>query len=138
MPPTQFDDFPNLFYTPTSFSTPTTHSPLKKPGSRWAFPNPSFNPKDKPMPNQTIYTFLPPILNKPVHGLLETGHTIRTSRIVILEESRVAYTLLGSGNGWFITTSSGSRYTLILLPISAFKAWLADFLGVLPTEVIVS
>jgi hypothetical protein len=87
------------------------------------------------MPNQTIYSFLPPVLNQPVHGLLETGRTIRTSKIVMLEESRTADTLFGHGSGWFITTSNGSRYTLILLPMSALKAWLADFLGVSPTEV---
>jgi hypothetical protein len=87
------------------------------------------------MPDPIIYTFLPPILNQPVHGLLETGRTIRTNRIVMLEESRVAHTLLGSGSGYFATTASGSRYTLIVLPISALKAWLADFLGVSPTEV---
>lgn len=87
------------------------------------------------MPNQIIYTFLPPILNKPVHGLLETGRTIRTSKIVMLEESRTADTLFGRGSGYFVTTSSGSRYALIILPMSAFKAWLADFLGVSPTEV---
>ncbi len=87
------------------------------------------------MPDPIIYTFLPPILNKPVHGLLETGRTIRTSKIVMLEESRTADTLFGRGSGWFVTTSSGSRYALILLPMSAFKAWLAEFLGVSPTEV---
>jgi hypothetical protein len=82
------------------------------------------------MPNQTIYSFLPPILNQPVHGLLETGRTIRTSKIVMLEESRVADTLFGPGSGYFITTSNGSHYTLIILPVSALKAWLAEFLGV--------
>jgi hypothetical protein len=87
------------------------------------------------MPNTTIYTFIPPILNKPVHGLLETGRTIRTNRIVMLEESQVAHTLLGSGSGYFVTTASGSRYTLIVLPVSALKAWLADFLGISPVEV---
>ncbi len=87
------------------------------------------------MPNQTIYSFLPPSLNKPVHGLLETGRTIRTSKIVMLEESRVADTLFGSGSGYFVTTASGSHYTLIILPVSALKAWLADFLGVSPAEV---
>jgi len=87
------------------------------------------------MPNKTIFSFLPPSLNKPVHGLLETGCTIRTSKIVMLEESRVADTLFGPGSGYFVTTSSGSRYTLIILPVSALKAWLADFLGVSLTEV---
>lgn len=82
------------------------------------------------MPNPTIYTFFPPMLNKPVRGLLETGQTIHTNRIVMIEESRVAHTLLGPGSGYFVTTSSGSHYTLIILPVSAFKAWLADFLGV--------
>jgi hypothetical protein len=42
------------------------------------------------MPDPIIYSFIPPILNKPVHGLLETGRTIRTSKIVMLEESRTA------------------------------------------------
>lgn len=87
------------------------------------------------MPDPILYTFLPPILNQPVHGLLETGRTLRTNRIVMLEKSQVAHTLLGSGSGYFVTTASGSRYTLIVLPISALKAWLADFLGVSPTEV---
>ncbi len=87
------------------------------------------------MPDPLIYTFIPPTLNKPVHGLLETGRTIRTSKIVMLEESRTADTLFGHGSSWFITTSSGFRYTLILLPLSALKAWLADFIGVSPTEV---
>ena len=73
------------------------------------------------MPDPTLYTFLPPVLNKPVHGMLETGQTIRTSRIVILEASRVADTLLGAGSGYFVTTSSGSHYTLIVLPVSASK-----------------
>lgn len=90
------------------------------------------------MPDQTIYSFLPPILNKPVHGLLETGRTIRTSKIVMLEEIRAADTLFGRGSGYFITTASGSRYTLIILPLSALKAWLAEFLGVSPTEVTAS
>ena len=87
------------------------------------------------MPDPIIYTFLPPILNKPVHGLLETGRIIRTNRIVMLEESQVTHTLLGPGSGYFATTASGSRYTLIVLPVSALKAWLADFLGVSPMEV---
>ena len=86
------------------------------------------------MPEPTIYTFLPPILNKPVRGLLETGQTIRTNRIVIMEESRVAHALLGPGSGYFVTTSSGSRYNLIVLPVSDFQYWLADFLGVSPKE----
>jgi hypothetical protein len=89
------------------------------------------------MPDPIIYTFLHPILNKPVHELLETGRTIRTSKIAVLEESRTVDTLFGHDSGWFITTASGSRYALILLPMSAFKAWLADFLGVSPTEVTV-
>jgi hypothetical protein len=88
------------------------------------------------MPNPTIYTFLPPVLNQPVHGLLETGRTIRTNRIVMLEESQVVQKLLGPESGYFVTTASGSRYTLIVLPVSALKAWLADFLGVSPLEVI--
>ena len=87
------------------------------------------------MPDPIIYSFLPPILNKPVHGLLETGRTIRTSKIVMLEESRTADTLFGRGSGYFVTSSNGSRYTLIILPLSALKAWLAEFLGVSPTEV---
>lgn len=80
------------------------------------------------MPNPIVYTFLPPMLNQPVHGLLETGRTIRTRRIVVLEEGRVAQASPDPGNSYFATTSSGSRYTLIVLPVSALKAWLADFL----------
>ena len=87
------------------------------------------------MPDPIIYSFLPPVINKPVHGLLETGRTIRTSKIVILEESRASGALFGYGSGYFITTARGSRYALVLLPMSAFKAWLADCPGVSPTEV---
>lgn len=90
------------------------------------------------MPEPTIYTFLPPILNKPVRGLLETGQTIRTNRVVIMEESRVAQAILGPGSGYFVTTSSGSRYNLIVLPVSALQSWLADFLGVPPKEVVMT
>lgn len=90
------------------------------------------------MPEPTIYTFHPPIINKPVRGLLETGQTIRTNRIVIMEESRVAHALLGPGNGYFVTTASGLRYNLIVLPVSAFQAWLADFLGIQPKEAVIT
>jgi hypothetical protein len=90
------------------------------------------------MPEPTIYTFLPPLLNKPVRGLLETGQTIHTNRIVIMEESRVAHALLGPSSGYFVTTSNGSHYKLIVLPVSAFQSWLADFLGVPPKEVAIT
>jgi len=86
------------------------------------------------MPEPTIYTFQPPVLNKPVLGLFDTGQAIRTSKIVMLEESRIAQALLGAGSGYFITTQSGSRYNLIILPVSAFQSWLADLLGVPPKE----
>lgn len=70
------------------------------------------------MPDPTIYTFLPPVLNKPVRGLLDSGLTIRTSRIVMLEDS---------------ATASGRRYALIVLPVSALHAWLAEHPGVSTT-----
>ncbi len=81
------------------------------------------------MPDPTIYTFVPPVLNKPVRGLLESGQSIRTSRIVMLEESATARTLFGPHAGYFAITASGRRYTLIVLPVSALHAWLAEYLG---------
>jgi hypothetical protein len=138
MPPTRFDNFPSLLYTPTSFSTPTTCFPPPKARLTLGFSRSHPPAKDKPMPEPTIYTFLPPILNKPVHGLLETGRTIRTNRIVIMEESRGAHALLGPGSGYFVTTSSGSRHNLIVLPVSAFQTWLAEFPGIPPKEVIIT
>jgi hypothetical protein len=86
------------------------------------------------MPKPTIYTFLPPVLNKPVLGLLETGQHIRTSKIVIIEESRVVRTILGEERGYFITTERGSHHTLIVLPVSALQVWLADLLGISSKE----
>lgn len=85
------------------------------------------------MPDPTIYTFIPPVLNKPVRGLLDSGQTIRTNRIVMLEESTTARTLFGPHTGYFATTASGRRYTLIVLPVSALHAWLAEHLGVSTT-----
>ena len=82
------------------------------------------------MPDTTLYTFLPPSLNKPVHGLFSSGQTIRTSRIVMIEASLTARTLLGSQSEYFVTTARDTRYTLIVLPVSAFHAWLVDFLGI--------
>jgi hypothetical protein len=135
VPPTRFDDFSHLFYNPTSFSTPTTH--FLPPQARLTLGFSRSHPpsKDKSMPETTIYTFQSPVLNQPVLGLLETGRNIRTSKIVMLEESQVADTLRGPGSGYFITTKSGSRYNLIVLPVSAFQAWLADFLGAPKKEV---
>ena len=82
------------------------------------------------MPDPTIYTFLPPILNKPVHGLLESGRTIRTQRLAMITENIVASGLPAQQTGYFVTTANGSRYTLIVLPVSAFHAWLVDLLGI--------
>ena len=82
------------------------------------------------MPDKTIYTFFPPVLNQPVHGLLESGRTIRTQRLAIITENIVANNLPAQQTGYFVTTANGSRYTLIVLPVSAFHAWLEDILGV--------
>lgn len=82
------------------------------------------------MPDRIIYTFLPPVINQRLSGLLENGQIIRISRIVMLEESQIAHALLGPQSGYFATSKNGSRYILILLPVSALQAWLADVLGV--------
>ncbi len=82
------------------------------------------------MPDPTIYTFVHPVLNKPVRGLLESGQSIRTSRIVMLEESATVRTLFGPHTGYFATSASGRRYSLIVLPVSVLHAWLAEHLGV--------
>jgi hypothetical protein len=82
------------------------------------------------MPDTTLYTFLPPSLNKPVHGLLMSGQTTRTRRIAIIEASVTVHSPFGSQSGYFVTTTRGNRYTLIVLPVSAFHAWLVDFLGI--------
>lgn len=82
------------------------------------------------MPDRIIYTFLPPVINQRLSGLLENGQIIRTSRIVMLEESQIAHALLSPQSGYFATSKNGSRYTLILLPVSTLQAWLADVLGV--------
>lgn len=86
------------------------------------------------MQDQIIYTFIPPVLNKPVHGLLETGRSIRTNRIVAMTESAVTHTLFASDTGNYLTTSSGSRYTLIVLPVAALLAWLRDYCGVVDPQ----
>ena len=82
------------------------------------------------MPDKTIYTFFPPVLNKPVHGLLESGRTIHTQRLAMITENIVASSLPAQQTGYFVTTANGSRYTLIVLPVSAFHAWLVDLLGI--------
>ena len=82
------------------------------------------------MPDTTIYTFSPPTLNKPVHGLFSSGKTIRTRRIVMLEASVTVHSPFGSQSGYFVTTIRGNRYTLIVLPVSALRAWLAGLLDV--------
>ena len=88
------------------------------------------------MQDQIVYTSrsVPPVLNKPVHGLLETGRSIRTNRIVAMTESAVTRKLFGSDTGYFVTTASGSRYTLIVLPVAALLAWLRDYLGVVDPQ----
>ena len=60
------------------------------------------------MQDQIIYTFMPPVLNKPVHGLLKTDRSIRANRIVALTEIAVTRQLLGSDTGYFVTTATGS------------------------------
>ena len=60
------------------------------------------------MQDQIVYTFIPPVLNNSVHGLLKTDHSIRTNRIVVLTESTVTRQLLGSDTGYFVITASGS------------------------------
>jgi hypothetical protein len=110
-------------------------------------PQPIFSPKKAqrkpgfyhsilkdPMQDQFIYTFLPPVLNKPVHGLLETGRSIRTNRIVAMTESAVTRKLFGSDTGHFVTTASGSRHNLIILTVAALLAWLRGYLGVVDPQ----
>ena len=86
------------------------------------------------MQDQIIYTFIPPVLNKPVHGLLETGRSIRTNRIVAMTESAVTHTLFASDTGYFVITASGSRYALIVLPVAALLSWLRDYCGVVDPQ----
>ena len=90
------------------------------------------------MPDKTIYTFFLPALNQPVHGLLESGRTIHTHRLAIITENTLTGTLPAQQTSYFVTTANGSRYTLIVLPVSEFHAWLVDLLGIsIPqTEVI--
>jgi len=82
------------------------------------------------MPDQFIHKFLPPILNKPISCLLETGRSIHTHRIVTLSESAVTCKLFGSNTGHFINTEFGFRYTQIILSVAALLAWLRDYFGV--------
>jgi hypothetical protein len=75
------------------------------------------------MPDRILYTSLSPVPNKPVHGLLETGRTIRTKRVAVMTESVIAHPLWGPQTGYFVTTISGSRYTVLVLPVAAFRIW---------------
>jgi hypothetical protein len=82
------------------------------------------------MQDQIVYTFIPPVPNKPVLKLRETGRSIRSNRIVAMTESAVTRKLCGSDTGHFVTTASGSRHNLIILPVAALLAWLRDYFGV--------
>ncbi len=78
------------------------------------------------MQDQFIFTFIPPSLNKPVHGLPDTGRPIRINRIVAMTESPVTRKLFGPDTGNFVTTAFALRYTLTFLPLVALPAWLRD------------
>jgi hypothetical protein len=41
------------------------------------------------MPDPILQPLLPPIINQRLNGLLASGEAVRTSKIVVLEESRV-------------------------------------------------
>ena len=61
------------------------------------------------MLDQIVHTFALSVLNKPVHEMFDTGHSIRTKRITVMTESAATCKMPGSDTGYFVTTASGSR-----------------------------